>query len=158
MIVRSQFGNDIVEFLPPEAVLDPAIPVTFTQVVAVHAGRTLLIFNADRMQWETPGGGIEPGETLEACAAREFMEEACQVADSLRFVGYARLRLNTRGGRQEYCAMYAAVVSTLNDFTPSAECRELLLWDGDESALQGELGGWSRAFIAHCLPTTLSNP
>ena len=51
MIVRSQYGNDILEFLPPDAVLDPAIPLTFTVVVAAHDDRTLLIYNTDRNQW-----------------------------------------------------------------------------------------------------------
>lgn len=150
MIVRSQYGNDIVEFLPPDAALDPAIPLTFTVVVAAHQDRTVLIFNTDRNQWEAPGGGIEPGETIEDCAIREFMEEACQTAESVDLVGYGRMRFHTRGGAQEYCAMFTATVSELQPFTPSAECAQLLLWDGDESVLDGELGPWARAFIAHC--------
>lgn len=150
MIVRSQYGNDIVEFLPPDAALDPAIPLTFAIMVAVYQGRILLIYNSGRNQWEAPGGGIEPGETIEACVIREFMEEACQTADSVHLAGYGRMRLNTRGGAQQYSALFTATVSTLQPFTPSEECAQLLLWDGDESALEGELGPWARAFIAYC--------
>ncbi len=150
MITRSSFGNDLVEFLPPDAALDPAVPITFTQVVALHDGRVLLIFNTDRMLWEVPGGGIEPGETLDQCAIREFMEEACQVADELRCVGYALLRLNTKGGLLEYCALYTAAVTELRPFTASEECTRLTAWDGSDSSLDGVLSDWSREFIRYC--------
>src|SRR5262249_39011570 len=42
--------------------------------VLVRDGRVVLIGNS-RGEWELPGGKLEPGETLEACVAREIAEE-----------------------------------------------------------------------------------
>jgi ADP-ribose pyrophosphatase YjhB (NUDIX family) len=44
-------------------------------VAAVEAGRILLVRRADDGSWCLPGGRVEVGESLEACAAREFAEE-----------------------------------------------------------------------------------
>lgn len=35
--------------------------------------------------WSTPGGHLDPGETLEGCAAREAREETGVEADDIRF-------------------------------------------------------------------------
>jgi ADP-ribose pyrophosphatase YjhB (NUDIX family) len=52
----------------------PAVQAT-AGVAAVEAGRVLLVRRADDGSWCLPGGKVEVGEVLEACAAREFAEE-----------------------------------------------------------------------------------
>jgi 8-oxo-dGTP pyrophosphatase MutT (NUDIX family) len=42
--------------------------------VVLHEGRVVLVDNP-RGEWELPGGKLEPGEALEACVAREILEE-----------------------------------------------------------------------------------
>lgn len=147
MIAVSRSGNTLVEFVADEEKLDPAIPVTFTQTIVLHYQQTLLIFNAERDQWEVPGGGLEPGETLDDCAARELWEEASQAAISLERVGFLRIKLVTRGGREEYGAIYGATIGDVQPFRPSAECSRMVLWDGI-APLDGELGAFSRAMLA----------
>src|SRR5512143_753699 len=48
-------------------------PVSVKGVV-LRGGRVVLVDNP-RGEWELPGGKLEPGETLEACVAREIAEE-----------------------------------------------------------------------------------
>ena len=43
--------------------------------VVFQRGRVLLLRN-ERMEWELPGGGLERGETPEACVVREIHEES----------------------------------------------------------------------------------
>lgn len=51
------------------------------QGAIVRDGHLLLIqhtpHNSERGFWLFPGGGIEPGETEEACVVREMQEETC---------------------------------------------------------------------------------
>src|SRR6186713_2016732 len=42
--------------------------------VGLHERGVVLVKNR-RNEWELPGGKLEPGETLEACVAREIAEE-----------------------------------------------------------------------------------
>ena len=44
--------------------------------VAFRGDRFLMVFNGKRAGWEMPGGSIGEGETAEAAARREFVEEA----------------------------------------------------------------------------------
>ncbi|MBK9125689.1 MAG: NUDIX domain-containing protein [Chloroflexi bacterium] len=147
MIVVSHKGNQLIEIVGVDTALDPAIPVTFTQTIVERDRHTLLIFNAERNQWEIPGGGLEPGETLDDCAARELWEEASQVVVSLERIGFLRIKLVTRGGVEVYGAIYGASIGAVQPFVPSAECSRMMLWDGI-APLDGELGAFSRAMLA----------
>lgn len=147
MHAASPSGNQLIEIIPNGGALDPAIPITFAQTIVVQDRRTLMIFNAERNQWEIPGGGLEPGESLEDCAVRELWEESSQVAESLHPIGYIRVRLVKHGEREEYGAVYGATIGAVQPFVPSAECSRMMLWDGT-APLDGELGTFSRAVLA----------
>ena len=49
-------------------------------------GRLLLIRRRDNGLWDIPGGRVEPGESVEAAAAREFHEEVGIVAGQLELL------------------------------------------------------------------------
>src|SRR5262249_48865701 len=79
---RRRFGppparaTRIVVANPPAAADDGATvcyPVSVKGVV-LHERGVVLVKNR-RNEWELPGGKLEPGETLEACVAREIAEE-----------------------------------------------------------------------------------
>ncbi len=59
-------------------------------MVAVYVDHALmLVRNSYRRAWALPGGGIRRGETPEAAAERELMEEIGLMAGPLRCVGSA---------------------------------------------------------------------
>jgi 8-oxo-dGTP pyrophosphatase MutT (NUDIX family)/GNAT superfamily N-acetyltransferase len=62
---------------------DTLLAVAAGVIVLDDAGRVLLQRRGDDGSWGIPGGGLEPGESLEQAAARELMEETGLVAGSL---------------------------------------------------------------------------
>ncbi len=79
--------------------------------VAFDGDRFLMVRNPKRGGWEMPGGHVEPGETSEQAAVREFMEES----------GY---RIEVVAGRDiGYCDVFAAV---LKERTGDAEMESRL--------------------------------
>jgi len=56
----------------------PERPYVGVGAVIVHEGRVVLVkrrFEPLAGKWSIPGGAVEIGETLEACVAREMLEE-----------------------------------------------------------------------------------
>jgi ADP-ribose pyrophosphatase len=72
-----------------DAVLHPGAVVILPVLDAEHV---VLLRNhrfvIDETLWEVPAGTVEPGEPLEACAARELAEETGYTAARWRSLGY----------------------------------------------------------------------
>ncbi len=56
-------------------------------IVFDDAGRVLLNQRADNQHWALPGGGLELGESIEACCLREMREETGLEVAIVRLVG-----------------------------------------------------------------------
>ena len=66
---------------------EPLRPTAATIAVLIREDRVLLVQRAnppDPGLWGFPGGRIEPGETMEACAIRELLEETGIKAEAVR--------------------------------------------------------------------------
>lgn len=68
-MARIDFYNDP-DAPPPNRV----VPST-TSVVLDDRGRIALVHRKDNGLWALPGGGMEPGESIQDCAVREVEEE-----------------------------------------------------------------------------------
>ncbi|MBN8237372.1 NUDIX hydrolase [Halobacillus kuroshimensis] len=65
----------------------PLITAGSTIIVQDDRGRVLLQLRSDTEEWGLPGGALEPGETLEETAAREWKEETGLAVSSLTQIG-----------------------------------------------------------------------
>ena len=73
--------------------------------VLVDGDKVLLVKHTYTPGWQFPGGGVEPGETAEAAAAREALEETGYLAEGRPQL--AGLYLNRiAGGRRDHVALY----------------------------------------------------
>ena len=64
----------------------PLVLAVAGALVVDAAGRVLLHRRTDNGLWGTPGGAVEPGESLEATARRELAEETGVAAGALELV------------------------------------------------------------------------
>ena len=59
--------------------------------VLIRRGADVLLLRRQNVHgagtWSTPGGHLDPGETPDACAVREVMEETGVEIESVRFLG-----------------------------------------------------------------------
>lgn len=148
MVIATTFnGTELLDYRPgadPSALTD-GIPVTFATVIVQSVEGYLFLYNFNRDQWEIPGGGLETGETLEACARRELLEETSQVAGSVTYRGLFTIRLQS-DKRLEHGVLYTAVLDGLRPFEQNSESSRITFWNLQDD-LEGRISPLSRALI-----------
>lgn len=87
-------------------------------------GRVLMVRHGYVSGWHLPGGGVDPGETSEAAARREVLEETGHaVVGPLSLFG---LYHNTGYTNRDHVALYkGSDAEVAHAFTPNAEIREI---------------------------------
>lgn len=109
---------------------DPRAPAVNSLVPAAavwveHCGQVLMIQRSDNGMWSLPGGAMEFGESLEACAAREVREETGVEAVITGLVGVFtdplhRIEYSDGEVRQEFAVVYRGTYRA-GSLTPSSE-------------------------------------
>ena len=80
----------LLSWLRPDEVR-PASPSRALGVCFTAAGRVVLVTGHDRTHWNHPGGGREPGESLQETLVREVYEEACARVLASTLIGHERI-------------------------------------------------------------------
>lgn len=96
-------------------------------VLARSSAGVLLVFNRYRKCWELPGGYCEPGESLRACAVREFFEETGQQCAALAWL--ALVSFSHRGGKR-FGGLYRTTLEQAAPPHSNEEIGALCHWPG----------------------------
>jgi 8-oxo-dGTP diphosphatase len=103
----------------------PRIPYVGVGCIVERDGKILLV-REHRGLWSTPGGHLDFGESLAACAAREALEETGVVVSNVRFVAITNDVLSDSG--KHYVTVW---------MRGDADSADIAINDGDEIAEVG---------------------
>ena len=108
------------------------------RAVLLDGRKVLLVKHTYTPGWQFPGGGVEPGETAEAAAAREALEETGYAVDG-RPVLHGFFLNRIAGGKRDHVAVYVwRDFRSQFEFKPNLEIAECRWFDVD--ALPSDVG------------------
>jgi 8-oxo-dGTP diphosphatase len=65
-----------------------------------YGDKLVVVYSEKKGYWTPPGGGVEPGETIEEAVVREVLEETNMRVLKQRLIGYQDISESTRALRQ----------------------------------------------------------
>ena len=137
--------------MQPEYIMPAARAVIFDD-----RGRILLIRRGDNKQWALPAGGMEPGESVTECMAREVWEETgLTVESSIAFAIYSEPRFTapTRPEAQLLTVAYRVDAWSGELRTTTDETDDARWFSVDELRALPDLMGMYLETIEDCLGT-----
>jgi 8-oxo-dGTP pyrophosphatase MutT (NUDIX family) len=132
----------VVSWTPVGTPVDDTLVRRALTVARDAGGHVLLVSGDGRTMWNFPGGGREPGETIEDAARREVAEEACATVTDLRLIGHQHvLHLDDDNNvvDEEFQARFVADVE-LDPWNPAFEIAARRIVRVDE--IRAAIGAW----------------
>lgn len=129
--VVNERGERLLAIFAVDATDDAGPAMHFALMAACRGDEVLLVHNRRRGVWELPGGFVDPGETAEACALREFAEETGHAATrpSLRARAELALPVGIEGTRAiRRGALFTAQIDGEGRFEPGEEIDAIGFW------------------------------
>ncbi len=131
------------------------IPFVGVGCIVTRGGQWLLVRGRSGY-WSTPGGHLDFGESLEACAARETWEETGVVVTNVRFVAVTNDVLPEAG--KHYVTIWLraeadTAETNINDLAEIAEAG----WFAPDAFPQPLAGYFENLLAGRCLPPALAD-
>jgi len=120
--VVNERGERLLAVVP----VDIAATVDFVLVIALLANEIVLVHNRTRGLWELPGGFVDPGESPDACAQRELLEESGQRMVSA--IEAADILIKLPDGASRRGRVFHGALAPWSPFAPNAEVDACRTW------------------------------
>jgi len=127
--IANERGEALTAFAPHEdGWMTSHMAPAMSLVMARHPQGVPIVHNKWRKVWELPGGFMEPGETPEEGALREFEEETGLRGFSIELLGLLEIRRLSKDLPNLYCALYQCVTEGVPLPQDTDEVSEVAFW------------------------------
>jgi ADP-ribose pyrophosphatase YjhB (NUDIX family) len=109
-----------------------ALPTLAASAACFKGGKVLIAKRIRPPLWSLPGGRIEPGETPEAAAARELLEETGVEAEIVGLAGEREVVLNDENGSARFRIFAYAARWRAGEAAPGPEAAEVAWVEPEE--------------------------
>jgi len=93
------------------------IDVAYVLIQNEDTSKVLIVYNGDSDTWTLPGGGVEPGETLEEAAIREAKEETGYDIETLGVVSINEYKIEEKNEHLVFITFKAKITGGTRQIT-----------------------------------------